>query len=783
MLGDSGGSGAGEASGGNGTVGGSGGDGAANGSGGVPISSTGGSVDGSGAAQGTGGSAASGGAENLPGFYVAPDGDDANPGTIDAPYLTLERAREAVDTQNDDMTEDLHVYLRGGIHRMSTTVSFDSKDSATNGHRIYYEAYPGETPVLSGSTRVNGWTPHGAGIYKARLERSTKLRNLYVNDRRALMASKRVTSQGGSGTYTVTAGEHDWAWTSGSASDGLRYNGNDVPAIASNKDDLEIVNGTTWNENIVCTRDVTTANDGSRVLLLQQPYGAIAQQPGWTSGFSPTGTHTIYNALEFLTEPGWFYFDKTTQTLFYYPREGEDMGNAIVEAPFLETLVKLNGTSTTDRVRNLTFRGIVFENTDYNLYQVDDSYGKASVQAATVFTAFLSGGDWHTTEYEVLDTFPGVIMMSSAESIEVLDSVVQHSGSEGISMINDVIHSSIVGNVITDIAGSGITVGHPQHVYIGDGGSHEKYTSDQEGACTDISIKNNLLYNISTLPGFGGHSGVTAFYPDGVMIEHNQIQLTAYNGVSLGWGWKNFKDSTTCRDSSVSYNRFIDTLSRLHDSGAIYTIGQMPGTTINMNYVRGIPPATSGPTYGLHNDEGTAYIVENDNVLDIDPGVHYTINCEDFGDKHSLTILRTYATVNKMGINPPSSMIEPPIVVPDNVWPLPQYNICVQSGIEEAYQHIIPEDLTSIVNQVFPASSEVKVADAAIAIRSSSADNVVWFAPGGTTAFVEGSDMTRAEGSATSIAIPTQAGSYKLHLTDAQGRKLDESDAVLRVVP
>src|SRR5690606_9408515 len=130
-----------------------------------------------------------------------------------------------------------------------------------------------------------------------------------------------------------------------------------------------------------------------------------------------------------------------------------------------------------------------------------------------------------------------------------------------------------------------------------------------------------------TQPGFGGHSGVTAFYPDGVKIEHNQIQLTAYNGVSLGWGWKDFKDSTTCRDSSVSYNRFIDTLSRLHDSGAIYTIGQMPGTTINENYVRGIPPATSGPTYGLHNDEGTAFIVENDNVLDIDPGVKYTINC------------------------------------------------------------------------------------------------------------------------------------------------------------
>ena len=113
----------------------------------------------------------------------------------------------------------------------------------------------------------------------------------------------------------------------------------------------------------------------------------------------------------------------------------------------------------------------------------------------------------------------------------------------------------------------------------------------------------------------------------------------------------------------MNNNRLVNTLNRLHDSGAIYTLGQMPGTTINGNYVKGIPAATSGPTYGLHNDEGSAYITENDNVLDIDPGVKYTINCEDFGAKHDLTIRRTYATVNKMGVNPPTSTIDPPVAV------------------------------------------------------------------------------------------------------------------------
>src|SRR6185436_18069195 len=154
-------------------------------------------------------------------------------------------------------------------------------------------------------------------------------------------------------------------------------------------------------------------------------------------------------------------------------------------------------------------------------------------------------------------------------------------------------------------------------------------------------------------------------------------------------------------------NRLINTMSRLHDSGAIYTIGQMPGTKINQNYVKGIPPARGGPTYGLHNDEGTAYITEDDSVLDIDPGVTYTINCEDFGAKHDLTIRRTYAMVNKMGVNPPNSVIDPPVVVADNVWPLTQYGTCLSAGLEADYRSVLPSGLLAPQDHVFPASAAV----------------------------------------------------------------------------
>jgi hypothetical protein len=711
---------------------------------------------------------------------VAPTGSDENAGTIDAPFATLARARDAVRAINADMTEDIHVYLRGGRYEVEATIAFGPEDSGTNGHRVLYSAYQDEVPVLNGSTRVTGWTQHSGDIYKASLNRATKLRNLYVNDVRAPMASKTVPAQGGQGTYSVTAGQAEWAWVSGSKSDGVKYALGDVPNIASNKDDLEIVNGTTWNENIACVRDVITTGDNRRALLLQQPYGAIAQLPGWNAGFSTSGTHTIFNALEFLTSPGQFYFDKTTKTLYYFKRPGEDMAVAEVEAPRVETLISIIGSSNEERVHDVSFEGITFQNTDYGLRRVGDSCGKATVQGATTYIAF-GDGNWHNGKYQILDTLPAMIDVRSADSISFVRNVIKHSGSEGLSMTNDVVSSEVLGNYIHDIAGSGITIGNPQHVYIDDGGEREKYAPDVEGVCKSIKIENNVIHDVSSVRGFGGHAGVTAFFVEGLVIEHNHVQTTAYNGINLGWGWRNFKDSTTCKDNSVSYNRLLDTLHRLHDSGAIYTIGQMPGTTIHGNYVRGIPAATSGPTYGLHNDEGTAYITENDNVLDISPGVTYTINSEDFGEKHDLTILRTFATVNKMGVTPPNSTIDPPIAIADNVWPSKPYETCVASGVSDEYMDVLPEGLIAPADYVFPASTAAEPG-AVLVIRSAGdSSKKVWLAPQGTSTFTEGANMASAPGDATSIEAPEQPGTYRLHVVDATGTKLSESAFQLKV--
>ncbi|MBR6107528.1 MAG: carbohydrate-binding protein [Oscillospiraceae bacterium] len=714
-------------------------------------------------------------------LYVSPDGDDSSAGTEAAPLRTMEGARAAVRKLNGTVSGDIIVRFADGVYRMTEPVHFSPEDSGKNGHRVIYEAAEGANPVFSGAVQVTGWKQYNDKLWAAPLSRDYKLRNFYVNDHRAGMGSKGVGAKGGYGEYSITAGQADWAWDSGKKSDGITYNAADLPHITTNTDDLEVVNGTTWNENIVCSRDIKYEN-GSFILLMQQPYGSIAQTPGWGAGFSTGGWHTLYNAFEFVDSPGEFFFDKTKQMLYYYPLDGEDMSAADAEAPVTEQLIVIEGESTGSRVENLTFRGLTFAHTDYQLTNVGGSHGKTTCQAAQSYTAF-ADSNWHNRKYEMADTLPGMIDVKNAASLEFTGNVIKHSGADGLNMSNDVVDSVISGNYVTDITSSGITVGHPQHIYIGDASwnNHEKFPVGVEGLCKNDTISDNLLYNISVVHGFGGCAAITVYYADSVKVLRNQIEKTAYNGIHLGWGWCNFKDSTTCRDNMICYNRVINALNRLHDSGGIYTIGQMPGTVINENYIVGIPAGGAGaPTYGLHNDEGTAYIEENDNVLDISPNVTYTINCEDYGQKHHLTILRTYATVRKMGKNPPDSRIDDPIVVSDNVWPQTQYEVCLRSGLQDEYKSIMPASMVSDADYVLPASCATKCG-IQLPIRSAGSGKTVWAAPDGTTSFKAGAAMTKANGTATKIKLPETEGEYRIYVTDSTGRVLSKSSHLLRL--
>lgn len=618
-------------------------------------------------------------------FYVSPEGSDNNQGTIESPFYTFEKARDAVRTVNSNMTGDIVVYLRGGLYPISETITLNNLDSGTNGYRVYYQAFDNETPVIHGATQVSNWSQHSGDIYKATLNRTDKLRSLFVNDERAYMANKNVTSSGSWGTYNITAGQAPWAWISGSHPDGVTYSSTSIPNL-THAVDVEIMNKTTWNTNIVTVRESIIEGD-QRVLKLSQPYASIAMNQNW-GAFNTSGNHTLYNAYEFLDSPGEFYLDRSTDTLYYY-RNTEDMSTAQVYAPQLGELLNITGESPTNRAENITFDGITFAYAEAVLPSVDGSHGKSTVQAATWKTVY-ADGNWHNDKYTSYDVLSGAINVNHADSIIFENGTIKHIGNEGINFTNDVINSQIIGNKVIDIGGSGINIAHPQHVYIGDGGANEKYSADEESVVQDILISNNLIYKTTRL--YSGHAGITAFFTDGLTIENNQIQNTKYSGVSLGWGWNNFAEETTptnpttvARNNKFNYNRVYNVMTELHDGGAFYTLGSQPNSEASGNYVK----APSIHFQGVyHPDEGTAWYTGNDLVFEIVPGQdNFELNT--WRDKHDNHYSNIYTTSSAYQIGAPNSTITNLRVYPSAEWPQAALDIIELAGLESEYQHLL----------------------------------------------------------------------------------------------
>ena len=80
-------------------------------------------------------------------YYVATSGSDQNPGTLEKPFLTLERAAQSLQAGDT-------CYIRGGVYRETLR----PVHSGTADKRITYAAYNGERVVISGAEELSGWT-------------------------------------------------------------------------------------------------------------------------------------------------------------------------------------------------------------------------------------------------------------------------------------------------------------------------------------------------------------------------------------------------------------------------------------------------------------------------------------------------------------------------------------------------------------------------------------------------------------------------------------------------
>ncbi|MEO8426000.1 MAG: PDZ domain-containing protein [Verrucomicrobiota bacterium] len=264
-------------------------------------------------------------------YYVAPAGDDKNPGTLDKPFASLRRAQQAL------RREPGSVFLRGGTYYLPETLVFTAEDSGTETRPVVFQTYENETPVLSGGVRLENleWKPYRDGIVQAKVPEDLRTEEIFVNGERQILArypnfDPAVKYFDGFAADAISPERAArWADPAGGYFHAMH------PALWGDF---------TWR---------ITGKDAQ---------GLITKEGGWQNnrgGAVHQEIRFVENIFEELDSPGEWFLNAKTHTLYFHPPDGLDLAKTTVEATRLRSLVEFRG-SEQKPVRFVTLRGLTF---------------------------------------------------------------------------------------------------------------------------------------------------------------------------------------------------------------------------------------------------------------------------------------------------------------------------------------------------------------------------------------------------------------------------------------
>ncbi len=526
-------------------------------------------------------------------MYVYPEGSDSNPGTLEAPFATLERARDAVrDMKGNDVqpSGDIIVYLRGGIYRQKRTVIFDTRDSGGDNYSVVYSAYPGENPVVSGGFPVTGWRkletnppglpPAAAGrVWIADIP-SVDGKRFYFS---TLFAGNKRLPRARSAGFVPSI-----KYPIGSQEDKtvLHFPENALKN-RENLSDIEVLIRPTWPW-VINYLGLESVDEPNRIARTVSPgtYQLGRLQFGLDSPDEPSAW--VENVMEALDDPGEWVMNSVTGKLYLIPESGRPADDII--APVLTELIRIEGDIRYEElsdipVRNIEFRGITFTQGDRFRWEKDR----------------IGWGLQH--DWEMFDRPTALVRLRGAEGCAVVGCSFVNSGGTAIRLDLHCMRNRIVSNNIERVGGAGILL------------------AGYGPGTKDVNKKNEILNNhIHQVGEVLPHSAAIFVWQSGEnRIANNLIHHTPYTGIivsgRIGWDrkgkaecsrtirwreidavlgtngekgtpdWHVRKRFLHGRGNIVELNDIHHVMEVMHDGDCIYISGTGAGNIVRHNYL------------------------------------------------------------------------------------------------------------------------------------------------------------------------------------------------------
>jgi len=448
-------------------------------------------------------------------YFVAVDGDDGNAGTVDAPFGSIERARDAIrELGVGKAREPITVFLRGGVYFLSRTIEFSPTDSGSLDAPIVYAAYKDEHVVISGGAELDmSWKRSGNGVFQADVSDYGALifDQLFIDGQRQHMArypnysaAGPVVSGGGYSSINVPV----FGGTAEDAIDPERVKGWSDPTTGF----VHALHGALWGSHHY---KIESADVNGVVQLLG----------GWQENRSRHGMHKkfrfVENIFEELDAPGEWFLDRKTMTLYVIPPEGIDLTKATLTTTALKELFVIKGTMA-QPVEYLAFKNLGFE---HSARVFMEPYEK------------MTRGDWSLAKL-------AAVYLEGARAIEIRDCHFQRLGGTAVYLRDYCRHVGVTGCSFNDICESAVVlVGDLDSAYSPSVGYHNNVpldevdltvgprTQNHPAYCT---IRDNLIHDIGLLGK--QTAGVFMSIARDITVSHNTIYNVPRSGITINDG-------------------------------------------------------------------------------------------------------------------------------------------------------------------------------------------------------------------------------------------------------